>query len=388
MTDDDALARIRSAASAVDTALSVHRQAQTALLAEQAKVGAAEKTALAQLDAANAKLDQAKTGARAQEIEVSRHKVKAAQVALDEAMKSASRARELYEAGALALVTCEAAETKAALARQDLEAATDAYDLVRSGPRPVDIALAQKDVEIARRAVDEVRAGRMRLGVQRLEVVVAQTRVQEARAALAVARAALADLVLKAPNAGRIQRKNLERGDIATPATPVLEIVDARGTEVEGELGDADASKAVVGDEVTVTAANYPGREFRGRITQVAAAGELKPDVSVRTRIVRIRVRLESPDPGFMAGTQVDIEGKSVVATPVLVVPSDAMAISGTNVFVWVISKGKVSQQSIRIGRTTPQWIEILAGVGAGDRVVVKGKERLVSGQTVRVEVP
>lgn len=384
LADPDSPAAVDSALAAVQSSVSAHRQAGEAVRAAEAKVNAAIRTAQAQVNAAKARLAQAKAGNRPQEIEVARHRAEAARASYDEAQKAAARARRLFEEGAVSRAAYEAAATREALAKQDLESALDALDLARAGPTPESVATSEMELEVARRALNQAQTERREVDVLRSAAAVAWSRVLEAQSALKRAQAGMQELTLTSPTVGVVAKRALEPGDLATPGLPILTLVDDRRKYIEGEASDEDIGKAQVGDEVSVSAAAYPGRTFPATITHLAAAAELKPDVSIRTRIVRFRVQLKGSDAGFRVGMEVDIEGRHRSERPVLSVPTDALAFAGNETAVWVVREGKVRLTPIKVGVITPTVAEALSGLKAGDRVVVSGKEALTDGAAVR----
>lgn len=385
LADDEIQANIKMALSSVRLARSAHNQSLVATRTAEEQAQSAIRTAQAQFKSAMARLAQAKAGNRPQEIELARHQLEAARAAHLEAKHAAERARKLYEGGAVSLAAYEAAATREAVAKEEFESAQDAYELVKAGPRAEAVAAAEEEVKVAHAAVAQAESGRREVDVLRAATLVAAARVAEAQSALRRIQSDLGDLNLASPTTGVISKRRLEPGDLASPGMPILEVVDSRGKYIEGEVSDEDIGKANVDDKVTVSTAAYPGRNFPATITQVAPSAELKPDVAVRTRIVRFRVKLDGPYTGFKVGMEVDIEGRSTSTLSSLTVPADALVFSGNETAVWIFESGKVRLASVKTGVTTPTLVEILSGLKAGDQVVVTGKEALTEGQTVRL---
>jgi membrane fusion protein (multidrug efflux system) len=68
-------------------------------------------------------------------------------------------------------------------------------------------------------------------------------------------------------------------------------------------------------------------------------------------------------------------------------VPEDALLPLGGAVFVWLVKAGAADRREVTIGVRTAGWAEIVAGVEAGDSVVVGGAERLFPGAKVMAQV-
>lgn len=388
LSDESVSATIQAARAAVASAESASGQARAAMVAAQAKARSAVDTAQAQLLAASAKLRQAMAKSRPEEVEVARHKLEAAKSAHAEAMLAMERARKLLAEGAISVAACQQAETREALLRQELEAARDSYTLVVSEPRREVVDAAKLEVEVARKMLDQAIAGGQDVQVLREAHKVAQMQVLQARSNLNVAMASLDDLKLAAPIRGVVTKRHLEIGDMAMPGSPVVEIVDSSGAYIEGEMSDEDQAKARVGEKVQVTSSALPGKVFSATIVSIAASAELKPDVSIRTRIVRFRVRLDQPNALLVVGSEVDIEGKHIPDEAVLTIPSGALVFLNDQTGVWVVADGATRFVKVTTGRMTPERVEILSGLKPGDQVVTSNKAQLHEGKAVRVRLP
>ncbi len=69
-----------------------------------------------------------------------------------------------------------------------------------------------------------------------------------------------------------------------------------------------------------------------------------------------------------------------------LVVPEQALVPERSNQFVLVVgAENIVEQRLVRTGRRRPGEIEILAGLEAGERVIVEGTQKARNGQAVTI---
>ena len=69
-----------------------------------------------------------------------------------------------------------------------------------------------------------------------------------------------------------------------------------------------------------------------------------------------------------------------------IVVPRAAVQSGDEGSFVWVVSEEVARKRAVRVGINSGERIELISGVGAGDKVVVRGAERL-TGETTPVRV-
>jgi multidrug efflux pump subunit AcrA (membrane-fusion protein) len=69
-------------------------------------------------------------------------------------------------------------------------------------------------------------------------------------------------------------------------------------------------------------------------------------------------------------------------------VPRDAVIVRADGAHVFRVAKGDVAERvAVRVGNGDSQRVEVSGGLAAGDRVVVRGGERLRQGQPVKVAV-
>ena len=63
-----------------------------------------------------------------------------------------------------------------------------------------------------------------------------------------------------------------------------------------------------------------------------------------------------------------------------LVIPEEALTPEAERQYVFVVSDGKVSRREVRIGGRRPGSVEVLAGLSAGERVIVEGTQKVRDG--------
>jgi multidrug efflux pump subunit AcrA (membrane-fusion protein) len=69
-----------------------------------------------------------------------------------------------------------------------------------------------------------------------------------------------------------------------------------------------------------------------------------------------------------------------------LMVPRDAVIVRSDGAHVFRVGKGELAERiSVRVGNGDSERVEVTGPLAAGDRVVVRGGERLRPGQPVKV---
>lgn len=250
--------------------------------------------------------------------------------------------------------------------------------LVVLDPQDVEarIAAAAAGERQARRYYERIEALERDGAATGQELDDARARFEMAEAASEEAAAQRAYAVLSAPFAGVIVRREVDPGDLATPARPILALVDPESVEVILDLPGAYAETVAVGDTIQVVAPRT-GRRHSSTIARVSPAQD------VQSRRVRLEARLPDAPPDLMPGSfvRVELSGTGRTATWI---PVDAIVRRGQLAGVFVVSEGVARLRWIRLGERRPSAVEVLAGLEPDARVVRNPLPHLTDG--VRVD--
>jgi cobalt-zinc-cadmium efflux system membrane fusion protein len=151
-------------------------------------------------------------------------------------------------------------------------------------------------------------------------------------------------------------------------ANPAFVVSDLSTVWLVGELREADAPLARVGQAVEVRATALPDRVFAAKVDYVS------PTVDPVTRRVTVRAEIANPGgvlkPEMFANVRlITGAGASGVGVPV-----EAVIYEGDTARVWVArSGGLLELRSIHTGQTQNGMVEATAGLAPGERVVAAG---------------
>jgi hypothetical protein len=174
----------------------------------------------------------------------------------------------------------------------------------------------------------------------------------------------------------------VDPGDLATPAHPILTLVDPESIEIVTDLPGAYAQYVEDGDPVTVVNPR-DGSRHNARVTHVSPAEQAR---SHRYRVkVETLERVEGLAPG--AFVRVELEGHGRAATWM---PLDALVRRGQLTGVFVVEEEVARLRWIRLGVRHPDAVEVLAGLDGDASVVRRPDPGLMDGASAdRVtEVP
>lgn len=381
---DDTAQSLKQALSVRNAALANYRMCMAEVRSMEGQVQTAVRAAESRVRQAGTVLRRAKAGARPEEVDQAKHVVDRALVNLEEKTKAYARAKNLVEAGAISRAMFDAAEAAYRAGIATAAEAKSSLDLLLSGPRPEDVEISRSGYELA---LAELAAARSKLGeveVRRSAVEIARANLHESEASIQRVKIQMGRQVLRAPASGTVTKLNIEAGGLAVIGQPLIRISTTEDLRIEAEISSEDISKVRVGMAVRVTSAAYPGKSFPARVIEVMPVGELKPDAAIRIRIVRARVMLITQMKSLKPGMELDVEGETLLKR-VLVVPSDALVISGGSEVVYLVQDGIVVEKNVTTGLFDARKTEVLSGLKEGEMVIVHGKDLVTIGSRVTV---
>jgi Cu(I)/Ag(I) efflux system membrane fusion protein len=187
-------------------------------------------------------------------------------------------------------------------------------------------------------------------------------------------------VTLFAPTSGVVLQKNVVQGQAIQPGQMLYTIADLARVWVEAELRGADAAAVRVGSPTDIAVEGLAGRTFKGQVEYVY------PTVDTAARTVRARVVVANGTgllkPGMFATMR--------LTTPVrraLTVPADAVVRTGERAVVFVdMGGGTLLPHEVELGRAAGDYVEVLAGLEPGQRVVTSA-QYLVDAESNLAEV-
>ena len=197
------------------------------------------------------------------------------------------------------------------------------------------------------------RAAALRADVSRLEQAVAE-------AALA-----LAEAEVRAPVDGRVLERRVEPGDMAAPGVPLFLLQATQGgLRIEAWVPESCACTVSVGDRVQARL-DASGRELTVTLDEIAPSSE----AGSHSFLVKAAIPPDVPArPGEFARLI-----RPCAARPALLVPAAAVRTLGQLELVTVVADGRTRARHVRTGKRFGAQVEVLAGLRAGEQVLLPG---------------
>ncbi|MEZ5558029.1 MAG: efflux RND transporter periplasmic adaptor subunit [Pseudomonadales bacterium] len=290
-----------------------------------------------------------------------------------------ARLDDSIPAAQLQLAESQVAAARAGLDELDVQIRQAQLDLDRTQGLAQRNLASQAELDRDQLSVEALVARRQRT---RDEIVVAERNA-------AVQRQVVDDMQIRAPFAGIVVAKAAQPGEMISPVsagggytrTGICTIVDMASLEVEVDVNESYINRVDVDQPVAVTLNAYPDHQFPAAVIAIIpAADRNKATVRVRIGLLERDGRV-LPDMGvrvaFLESSQ-QSEAQDSAALGVLV-PSAAVAGSGSDRFVFVVEGDRARRQSVIVAGQEGARTRLLGGLSDGDRVVAALTEELVA---------
>jgi len=180
---------------------------------------------------------------------------------------------------------------------------------------------------------------------------------------------------IRAPFPGIVTERFVQRGEYVQVGAATVRLVNTIDTEARATAALDLAANVHPGQTVTV---REHGSEKKGRVRTVVPVGD------DRSRQFEVRVTLANPE--WLVGTPVEVSLPTTAARTAVTVPRDALMIRQNHSYVLrVTHTNTVEQLDVIPGAGMADSVEVSGPLSPGDRLVVRGGERLAAGQVVRV---
>ena len=318
--------------------------------------------ARANLAAAQARLDQLRTGSRPQEKLKDKAGVLQADATLRNAEAEYDRNSKLYVGGVVSKADLDRSLAQRDTARALLDSAKQSSTMTDLGPR-----------------VEEIRA--------------AEAQVQQMKAALDYSETQLAATEIKAPVSGTVLQRIVERGEMVSPSafgdagarTSVVSLADLNDLQIELDISQSDFSRLKMGQRAEIIPEAFPNLKYKGFIAEIA------PEANRAKATVQVKVKVEDPNEqlrpemnarvNFLADSS---PGELKASSRILVLKAGVVKKDG-NDFVFVIKNNRVEQRTVRLGQESGEFYSVIDGLSGGESIATAGADKLRDGDRVTV---
>lgn len=237
------------------------------------------------------------------------------------------------------------------------------------------------------RAQAEAHSTKARLERQQVEVSVAERQVN-------LWEQQMDDTIIRAPFSGIITSKNAQPGEMISPIsagggftrTGICTLVDMDSLEIEIDVNESYINRVTPGQGVVATLDAYPDWQIPAKVIAII------PTADRQKATVKVRVGFEQLDPRMLPqmGIKVAFQGgeQTAAAKRALSVPKSAVRRDGGRDIAWVVHNGRAERRAITVGVSRNDEVTIVAGLSAGEKIIVSGPDHLADGDKVEEAKP
>jgi HlyD family secretion protein len=291
--------------------------------------------------AALARLEEAVAGSRPEEIERAKAALEEAEANLKNSQINLDRVTRLQEKGVLA--------------KQALDEARNVNDVAAA-----QVMVAKKNFEL------------MQLGPRAEQIQLVRAQLAETEASIAWWETQLENAVIRAPVAGTVLERLIEKGEMVTTGfvsgrgakSALVSIADLKDLEVEIDINESDIPRVRMGQSCRVSPDSYPDKRYSATVREIA------PEANRQKATIQVKVAIKDPDEYLRPETNAkvnfleDRKEKPADAPSRIFVPKAAI-LPGPALFV--VREGKAEKTSVVLGPERSGRVEILSGLSGGE---------------------
>ncbi len=205
---------------------------------------------------------------------------------------------------------------------------------------------------------------------------IAKGDLEAAKARLAQTRQDITFTELKAPFDGIVAERLSSQGEYVNNGTGIVRLVQLDNLEASLFSPIENYRFITQVDSLAVQSALGQGEaKIKGII----------PVADQRSHLMEVRLDMSNFD--WPVGLSIKAAVVNGAVKEALAVPRDALVLRREGVFVFRINKDNTAEQvPVEMGLATATRVEIKGEISPGDKVVIRGAERLQSGQTVNIK--
>lgn len=213
-----------------------------------------------------------------------------------------------------------------------------------------------------------------------IKMVEMETALAKAKAAEAISRKSVDEIVLKAPFDGFVASSSVHVGASVVPGVTGFKLVKINRVKVVMSVPEKEIGKVSVGQKVTFTVAALGDEVFTGKIvTRGVTAGAI-------SHAYEVKALVDNPGRKLLPGMVCKVRLDNADGNYAIVVPQQAIQISGQDKFVWMVKEGKAHRQGVTTGDIISEGVVVETGLTSGDEVIVEGQNKVSEDVKVKSE--
>jgi len=177
---------------------------------------------------------------------------------------------------------------------------------------------------------------------------------------------------LNSPIDGIVVERNATVGASVGTDANLFKIIDLSEVWIDADVFEKDLPRVRPGQEVKLTVTAFPQSTFSGRVILINSV--LDPE----TRTVKVRTEVANPDGRLKPDMFANVQIVTDVNRAAISIPQSAVLNDEGKTIVFVAEGNGYKKRQVQVGIQNNDRVEIVDGLTAGDKVVVKGNYLLL----------
>jgi RND family efflux transporter MFP subunit len=211
-----------------------------------------------------------------------------------------------------------------------------------------------------------------------IKMVEMETALAKAKASEAISRKSVDEIVLKAPFDGFVASSTVHVGASVVPGVTGFKLVKIDRVKVALSVPEKEIGNVHVGHKLTFTVSALGNQVFSGKIVNRGVTA------SAISHAYEVKAIAENHNHQLLPGMVCKVRLENTEGDYTIVVPQQAIQISGQDKFVWLVKEGKAHRQSVTTGDVINEGVVVETGLMSGDVIIVEGQNKV--SEDVRVK--
>ncbi len=211
----------------------------------------------------------------------------------------------------------------------------------------------------------------------------AVTGLDQAQAALQLAKIKLAQTAILAPADGTLISRSIEPGEMVTSGKALMVLAAQGETLIEVQIDEKNLAKLALAQAALCSADAFPQQRFNAEVAYI------NPGVDATRGAVEVKLRVTQPPAYLRQDMTVSVDIETAQKSTALVMPIGALHEPNSDApWVLVVRQQRAVRQAVTLGLRGDDKVEVLSGLVAGDAVIPVNLALIKANQRVRVTQP
>jgi HlyD family secretion protein len=219
--------------------------------------------------------------------------------------------------------------------------------------------------------------------VAKPDIEAAQARLNDAEAALRLAKQRSANTLVRAPIAGEVYDLGVRPGAYLNVGDLIGNVGTLNRLRVRVYVDEPLLGRVKAGQPVTIRWEALPGKTWGGTVDQMPAS--IQPLGS--RQVGEVVCAIENPGRDLIPGNNVDAEIRTAVVENAIAIPKETMRRDAAGDYVFRLNGGAIERRAIKLGISNVTQAQVIEGLAEGDAIALPSESQLAPGQRVQAAI-